>query len=117
MPDMANRFTPSQAIITAFALGGIREITPMLKLRCDRCGRRGQYRVDTLIARHGADRELPDLLNDIAQCPKLHALGNDGCGVYYAETPWQPPRPWSQPGPERPSPTPTRAYDRGWENH
>jgi len=114
---MANRFTPNQAT-SAFTLGNIRGSTETLKLRCDRCGRRGQYRINTLITRYGADRKLPDLLNDIAQCPKLHALGNDGCGVLYAETPWQAPRPRSGEIPEqREAGVPTRAYDRGWENH
>ena len=78
---MAKRFTPNP-VTTAFTLGNIRGTTAMLKLKCDRCGRRGQYRVDSLIRKYGANRKPPDLLNDVAQCPKLRALGNDGCGAY-----------------------------------
>ena len=78
--------------VSAFTLGNIADKTRLLRLVCPRCGRHGQYRVDRLIAEFGPDLKLPDLLNRIAKCPKNLALGNDGCGVHYAETPWQPRR-------------------------
>jgi len=34
---------------------------PMVRLACENCGRSGQYRKETLIARYGADTRLPDL--------------------------------------------------------
>jgi ATP-dependent DNA ligase len=58
---------------------------PMVRLACDRCGRQGQYRRDTLIARYGLDETMHDLLHLIAQCPRRHAPG-DACGVYYSDS-------------------------------
>jgi hypothetical protein len=44
--------------------------TAMVRLACDRCDRRGQYRKDRLIAEHGADVVLPDLRHKFAAgCP------------------------------------------------
>jgi hypothetical protein len=57
---------------------------PMVRLACDRCERKGQYRYDTLIARYGPDVTMPDRRHLIAECPQRHAPG-DACGVYYAD--------------------------------
>ncbi len=58
----------------------------MVRLKCAKCGRLGQYRKATLIEKHGADVPLPDLLHTIgASCPKMDALGNDPCGVHYRD--------------------------------
>ena len=35
----------------------------MVRLRCAKCGRSGQYRKATLIEKHGRDIALPDLLH------------------------------------------------------
>jgi hypothetical protein len=56
----------------------------MVRLACDLCPRRGQYRKDTLIARFGGDVLMPDLLDLIAECPRRSAPGQ-ACGVYYAD--------------------------------
>jgi hypothetical protein len=56
----------------------------MVRLACDHCPRRGQYRKDTLIARFGADVLMPDVRHLIAQCPRKDAPGA-ACGVYYAD--------------------------------
>ena len=47
----------------------------LVRLVCDQCGRRGQYRKETLAARFGADTVLPDLLVKVAQCPRHGELG------------------------------------------
>jgi hypothetical protein len=58
----------------------------MVRLRCAKCGRSGQYRKATLIENYGADVPLPDLLHKIgANCPKMDALGNDPCGAHYRD--------------------------------
>ncbi len=58
----------------------------MVRLKCSKCGRSGQYRKAMLIKRYGADVALPDLLHMIgAGCPKMDALGNDPCGAHYRD--------------------------------
>jgi hypothetical protein len=53
----------------------------MVRLKCSKCGRSGQYRKAALIEKYGRDIPLPDLLHKIAsECPKMDALGNDPCG-------------------------------------
>ena len=46
---------------------------PTLTIVCAPCGRRGRYRVARLIAKHGEDGRLPELLRTIADCPKARA--------------------------------------------
>jgi len=55
----------------------------MVRLSCWKCDRSGQYRKATLIAKYGADFQLPDLLHVVgASCPEMDALGNDPCGAH-----------------------------------
>lgn len=56
----------------------------MVRLACDLCPRRGQYRKETLVALFGGDILMPDLRHKIAQCPRFDAPG-EACGVYYAD--------------------------------
>ena len=44
---------------------------------CERCGRYGRYDVKRLIAAHGADAKLPDLLATLANCPKARSAFAD----------------------------------------
>ncbi len=56
----------------------------MVRLKCNKCDRSGQYRKATLIEKYGHDVPLPDLLHLVgASCPKMDALGNDPCGAHY----------------------------------
>ncbi len=58
----------------------------MVRLKCWKCERSGQYRKVALIEKYGADVPLPDLLHRIgATCPKMDALGNDQCGAHYRD--------------------------------
>jgi hypothetical protein len=56
----------------------------MVRLACDHCPRRGQYRKETLLARFGGDVLMPDVRHLIAECPRKDAPGA-ACGVYYAD--------------------------------
>jgi hypothetical protein len=45
-------------------------VEPNIEMLCESCGRRGRYNLERLIAEHGADVRLPELLTIIADCPK-----------------------------------------------
>ena len=53
-----------------------------VKFICELCGRRGQYRKQTLIAQFGPHVLMPDLLHLVARCPRRHPT-KGGCGVHY----------------------------------
>ena len=53
----------------------------MVRLACDPCDRRGQYRKETLIAKFGGDVLMPDLRQKIANCQRRDAPGQ-ACGVF-----------------------------------
>ena len=55
---------------------------PLIRLTCDKCGRKMQYRKLTLITKHGPNVTMTDLLGMIAKCPKWKPVGG-GCGVRY----------------------------------
>lgn len=67
---------------SSMTLGGFpRE---MVRVICSRCDRKGQYRKETLIALHGADVTMPDLLPLIAQCARRIDMSRP-CGVRYGD--------------------------------
>jgi hypothetical protein len=47
---------------------------PTLTIVCEPCRRRGRYNVQRLIAAHGADMRLPELLTTIANCEKARSF-------------------------------------------
>ena len=49
----------------------------MVRLSCEKCGRSGQYRKQTLIERYGADIRLPDLREEIAHLCIIAFIGED----------------------------------------
>jgi hypothetical protein len=52
----------------------------VLRIECDKCGRRGQYPLHRLIARYGIDAKLFDEIT--ADCPRKQARNlNDQCGA------------------------------------
>jgi hypothetical protein len=63
--------------------------TAGLAVACSRCERAGQYRLDTLIARHGPDFGTPELLRLLSgDCPKRNSLSAyDLCGIHCPELP------------------------------
>jgi hypothetical protein len=63
--------------------------TPTLAVACSRCDRAGQYNLDTLIARHGPNFGIPELLRLLSDdCPKRRSVSAyDLCGVHCPELP------------------------------
>jgi hypothetical protein len=67
----------------AITLADVR--SPTIEIVCEPCGRRGRYKVERLIAKHGADIRLPELRTVLANCPKNHSFSiYDRCKVRYA---------------------------------
>jgi hypothetical protein len=61
---------------------------PIVRVTCEKCGRAGQYRRATLIARFGLNIPLPDLRFEIASdCPRAAEprLGTDACGIVFPD--------------------------------
>jgi hypothetical protein len=56
----------------------------LIRVSCEKCGRRGQLRASTLVQRYGAQTAMPDLLCKIADCPRYTTL-NDPCGAIYPD--------------------------------
>jgi len=56
-------------------LGEIAARTSMLEVACSRCERRGRYRLDKLIARHGADAAVRVIVPELtADCPQWDSV-------------------------------------------
>jgi hypothetical protein len=70
-------------------LGDVAVHTPVLVVACTRCDRTGRYNLETLIARHGEDFGIPDLLRRLSKdCPKRKSVTvYDLCGVHCPELP------------------------------
>jgi hypothetical protein len=47
---------------------------PTLAIGCEPCGRYGRYNIKRLIAAHGADAKLTELLVTLANCEKARSL-------------------------------------------
>jgi hypothetical protein len=58
----------------------------IILVECSRCDWRAAFARDELIAAHGADYPMPNLLNHLA-APNCSRLGSqwDRCGVHYVE--------------------------------
>jgi hypothetical protein len=61
----------------------------VLRITCDKCGRRGQYRVDRLIARYGIDAKINEFSSDVtADCPRKIANNPyDACAAIRPDLP------------------------------
>ena len=57
---------------------------PLVRVKCDKCGRKGQYHTEKLIERYGADMVMPELRHLIAQCPRRHTM-NDPCMIVFTD--------------------------------
>jgi hypothetical protein len=73
----------------SITLGEVGEHTAVLIVSCTRCERAGQYRLETLIERHGKDFGIPDLLGQLSDdCLKRKSIAvYDLCGVHCPELP------------------------------
>ena len=66
----------------AMTLADVR--APAFSIVCARCGRRGRYNVKPLIAVHGADAKLTDLLATLANCEEARSVSiHDRCRAVY----------------------------------
>jgi hypothetical protein len=54
----------------------------LVRLTCEKCGRAGQYRKQSLIERYGAEIALPDLRHALARCERRGQM-HDRCRVHY----------------------------------
>jgi hypothetical protein len=67
----------------AMILSDVRE--PTIEIACEPCGRRGRYAVQRLVAAHGADAKMPDLLATLINCEKARSASiHDRCKARYA---------------------------------
>lgn len=59
----------------------------MLEVACTRCERRGRYRLDTLVARHGADAGVRAIVPELtADCPRRESAAlMERCDVLFPE--------------------------------
>jgi len=70
------------------SLGEIAARTSMLEVACLRCERRGRYRLDMLIARHGADAGAWVIAPELtADCPVCYKRCRDPCRTH--RQPWE----------------------------
>jgi hypothetical protein len=78
------RVAPGRGAITIYRLKD--ETHATILIACTKCDWRAAFSRDELIAQHGADHPLPDLLNFVA-APGCSRVGSqwDRCGVYYVE--------------------------------
>jgi hypothetical protein len=74
----------SRGALTIYHLRDVQQ--PIVLVACSKCDWRAAFSRDGLIAAHGADQPLPDLLDHLAApgCPRLGS-GWDCCGVHYVE--------------------------------
>jgi hypothetical protein len=60
----------------SYSLGETAAKLNMVRLKCLKCGRSGQYRVDELPAKYGPYIAIPDLRRELAQCPHRYDMSN-----------------------------------------
>jgi hypothetical protein len=75
---------PSRGAITVYRLRDEPHAT--ILIACTKCDWKAAFNRDELIAEHGADRPLPELLSLVA-APGCSRVGSqwDRCGAYYVE--------------------------------
>jgi hypothetical protein len=61
--------------------------TSMLNVACSRCQRRGRYRLDKLIARHGANAGVRIIVPELtADCPQRNSAAlMERCDILFPE--------------------------------
>jgi hypothetical protein len=57
---------------------------PLVRVKCDKCNRAGQYHTAKLIERYGREMVMPELRHVLAQCPRRHTM-NDPCMIVFAD--------------------------------
>jgi hypothetical protein len=57
---------------------------PLVRVKCDKCGRAGQYHTAKLIEKHSADMNMPELRHVLAKCSRRHTM-HDPCMVVFVD--------------------------------
>jgi hypothetical protein len=80
----AARVAPSRGAITVYRLHDEPHLS--ILIACTKCEWKAAFNRDELIAQHGADCPLPELLSLVAApgCPRVGSQW-DRCGAYYVE--------------------------------
>ena len=68
----------------SYSLGETAAKQKMVRLVCDKCGRRGQYGIDRLLEQYGPDIAMPYLRHELAQCPHRRDMSSP-CQVEYVD--------------------------------
>jgi hypothetical protein len=68
----------------SYSLGEAAAKLNMIRLRCEKCGRRGQYQTDRLLEQFGPNIAMPDLRHELAQCPHRGDTSNP-CQVAFVD--------------------------------
>jgi len=56
----------------------------VLHVACNKCERKGRYRITGLIETYGPDKALPDLASDLcADCRNADTFTADRCNVFF----------------------------------
>jgi hypothetical protein len=55
----------------SYSLGEAAAKPNMIKVKCPKCGRSGQYRIDRLIEQYCPEITMPELRHELAQCPHV----------------------------------------------
>jgi hypothetical protein len=56
----------------------------IVRVDCPRCGRRGTYRLSSLLARFGGDAAMPDVLAELAHCDRRGSFSTP-CGAKFSD--------------------------------
>jgi len=56
----------------------------MVRLACQHCRRKGQYRKLSLIDQFGGDISMPELRQRLADCPRCNEP-DKSCGAYFSD--------------------------------
>jgi hypothetical protein len=59
---------------------------PLVRVKCEKCNRAGQYHTVKLLEQHGPDLAMPELRHVIAHCPRQHTM-NDPCMIVFVDRP------------------------------
>jgi hypothetical protein len=57
---------------------------PLVRVRCDKCGRAGQYHTHQLLQENGPNLAMPELRHLIAKCPRRHQM-HDPCQIIFVD--------------------------------
>lgn len=83
--DTGQRFRPAgEACLAQCPPGSV------IRIGCDRCGRRGQYRRETLANRYGIWAGMTAIRLELAKCDRVRDMSNPCGASFVAPLPWMP---------------------------